>query len=304
MARFAAIKKAFGRKSASLALAALGAIFACLLSSCALIAPPDRIINRQADLTIVHLTDLHLSTKANGSVDTPWTHKIIVGGYKLHHKCLGRTASLLEQAVQTVNTRIRPDVVVITGDIVDRGSDEAAFRKAQELIRQMQCPVIVVEGDHDILGKRHPFERYFGERDGVRTMKGYDFFFIPFAPDRETLARLESRMTGSKSGNLRILCMHRMLRASPLMKKLSQKYCSTILSPSKDVILAMLKDSNARSLVLCGHSHTNYREQDGNVLHLCTSSLAEYPHELRIVKITDGKVATKVLRLSKILCGE
>jgi len=303
MVRLAAIKKAFGGTRTSLALVALAAVFAGLLSSCAVIGP-HRFVDKEADLTIVHLTDLHLSTKAGGNVATPWTHKIIIGGYKLHRKCLGRTASLLEQAVQAINTRIRPDVVVITGDIVDRGPDEAAFRKAQELIRQIKCPVIVVEGDHDIAGKQHPFADYFGERDGARTVKGHDFFFIGFAPDRETLAKLESRLAGSGSGDLRILCLHRMLRASYLMKKLSKKYCSTILSPSKDAILAMLKGSDGKFLVLCGHSHTNYRGKDGNVLHLCTSSLAEYPHELRIVKITDGKVATKVLRLSKIRCGE
>ena len=291
-----------GRRSLP-TLALVAVVLAGLLTSCALTAP-DRAISRPADLTIVHLTDLHLSSTAGGNVGTPWTHKIIVGGYKLHRKCLGRTASLLEQAVQAINTRIRPDVVVITGDIVDRGSDEAAFRKARELIRQIQCLVVVVEGDHDVGGEGHPFARYLGERDGVRTMKGHDFFFIPFAPDRGTLARLESRIAGPRPGNLGILCMHRMLRASYLMKKLSRKYCSTILSPSKDAVLAMLKGSNERFLVLCGHSHTNYRRKDGRILHLCTSSLAEYPHELRIVKITGGKVATKVLRLDETRLDE
>jgi len=294
-----AVRKAVtgGRGPFTSALVAL--VLSGLLTSCALIAP-DRIIDRPADLTIVHLTDLHLSTKANGNVETPWTHKIMVGGYKLHRKCLGRTASLLEQAVQAINTRIQPDVVVITGDIVDRGSDEVAFEKARELIRQIQCPVIVAEGDHDVAGKRHPFEQYFGERDGVRTVKGHELLFIPFAPSQATLARLEGRTTGSRSKGLKVLCMHRMLRASPLMKKLSKKYCSTILSPSRDAVLAMLKDSDGQFLVLCGHSHTNYRKTDGNILHLCTSSLAEYPHELRIVKITDGKIANKVLRIDKI----
>ena len=190
-------------------------------------------------------------------------------------------------------------MVVITGDIVDRGSDEAAFREAQELIRQIQCPVIVVEGDHDVAGEQHPFTRYFGEREGARTVKGCDFLFIPFAPDRETLARLQGRIADARSGNVRILCMHRMLRASLLMRKLSKMCCSSLLSPAKETILAMLKDSDEPFLVLCGHSHTNYRRRDRNVLHLCTSSLAEYPHELRVVKITHGRIATKVLRLGE-----
>jgi len=299
MGKIADTNRAFTDRRAVLSLAVVVVVTAGLLGSCALLGP-DSIIERQADLTIVHLTDIHLSTVTGGDVRTPWTHRIVIGGYKLHHKTLGRTVSLLEQAVEAINIKIRPDVVVITGDTVDRGSDEAAFEKARELIQQIQCPVIVVEGDHDIVGRRHPFERYFGERDGVRTVKGHDFFFIPFNPTDGMLARLESRMDRSAPGTLKVLCMHRMLRASPLMKKLSKKYCSTILSPAADAILATLKSRDGEFLVLCGHSHTNYREKDGNALHVCTSSLAEYPHELRIVKITDGKVATKVLRLSKI----
>lgn len=280
----------------------------CLLASAVIAASavscvsvrPARILRKPADLTIVHLTDLHLSTRADGAVTTPWTHRIAIGGYKLHRKCLGKSIALFEQAIELINSTIRPDVVVITGDIVDRGSDRAAFEQASALVRRLQCPVVVVEGDHDPCGKEHPFTQYFGDRDGVKTVNGYDLLFLPYNAPDAALDRLQKGLDRENAAGLRILCLHRMLRTSLLMDLLRRKYGVILLSPRKDELLPMLEQSGGPVLVLCGHSHTNYTERDGNITHVCTSSLAEYPHEMRIVKIRGAKIRTRTIRLSDL----
>ena len=70
----------------------------------------------QVDLTIVHMTDLHLS-KVGHVEETPWTHKISIGGYRLHQPCTARSIQLMERAVDVIEKQVKPDVVVITGDI-------------------------------------------------------------------------------------------------------------------------------------------------------------------------------------------
>jgi len=257
---------------------------------------------RNADLVVVHLTDLHLSTRPNGATDTPWTHKIIIGGYKLHRKCLGRSVELFEEAVRLVNEKVHPDLVVITGDIVDQAKDINAWKAAARIIREIRAPVLVVQGDHDAPAGPETFEKYCGPLYRTAVIKGVPFFVLPFNADEATLNRFEHDCAGTTSASgLKVLCIHRMLKASWLMRKLSKAfYCPTLLSPHRARLLRTLRNSQDNVLVLCGHSHTNYVSRDGNILHVCTSSLAEYPHEMRVLRITGRRVESRVLRLSAL----
>ena len=66
MKRIEAVREVVSGRRRFSSLAFVVAVLAAVLSSWALIAP-ERILNKPADLTIVHLTDLHLSTKAGGN---------------------------------------------------------------------------------------------------------------------------------------------------------------------------------------------------------------------------------------------
>jgi len=255
---------------------------------------------QNAELTVVHLTDLHLSTRGRVT-DTPWTHKIAIGGYKLHKPCTGKSFDLLEKAVAVVNGKIKPDVVVITGDIVDRGDDGEALKKGAEIIRKLNCPVVIAQGDHDKVGDR--WESVFGNRDGLSEVKGFSFFHIPFESDAGTFKRLEERINGAQGKNrTKFLCMHRMLYASWLMNALSKRFYgrTALLSPDHETIVNVLGKTADRWIVLCGHSHTTHEETHGNITEFCTSSLAEYPHELRILKVKGGKIRTAVVCLDGV----
>ena len=43
-----------------------------------------------AELTVAQLSDLHLAS-SGGIQETPWVNKIIIGGYKLHKPCIGKS---------------------------------------------------------------------------------------------------------------------------------------------------------------------------------------------------------------------
>jgi predicted MPP superfamily phosphohydrolase len=261
-----------------------------------------RYLPKNADLTVAHLTDLHLSSKGNLK-ETPWTHKIVINGYKLHKPCTGKSFELLEKAITVINEKIKPDIVVITGDILNRGDDTEALKKGHEVLAKLKCPVIIAKGDHDIASKpknKSAFESVFGELDGVLSVKDFPFFYIPYESDDGTFERLKKAIDDSSpKSEIKFLCMHRMLYASWLMNKLSKKYCPTLLSPKRKMIIDMLEKSSGKWIVLCGHSHTNHEETVNNITELCTSSLAEYPHEFRIIKVKDGKIYTRIVKLDE-----
>ena len=256
------------------------------------------------ELTVVHLADPHLSTYGQVT-DTPWTHKIAIGGYKLHKKCTGKSFDLLEKAVAVINAKIKPDVVVVTGDIIDTGDDIAALKKGAEIIRRLNCPVIISKGDHDIARKSenmNGWESAFGKLDGFSEVNEFAFFYIPFESDTETFKSLEDGIKAAQGKKQPgFLCMHRMLYSSWLMDVLCKRWHRTeLLSPDRDTIIDLLKKPANRWIVLCGHSHTNHEKTHGNITEFCTSSLAEYPHELRILKVKSGDVWTTVVRIDEV----
>ena len=61
------------------------------------------------------------------------------------------TARHLKETVQGINRmRPLPDVVMITGDLAERG-DKVSYRHFIELIKPLKMPVFVLAGNHDNL---------------------------------------------------------------------------------------------------------------------------------------------------------
>jgi len=277
-------------------VAVLAALYLCLRES-------PTALPVTSDLVIVHLTDLHLSSSLK-ETETPWTHKIVLNGYKLHRPCYGKSAELLREAVAVINERIKPDVVVLTGDIVTWGDDLEALKEAAAILKKLACPLIIAKGDHDASRKKEStavFESCFGEFESSREVGGHSFVTLPYERDEvssRTLEELAAIPPGVAAP--RFLCMHRMLRASALMNTLSKVYCSTLLSPQRERIINALENGGTPWVVLSGHSHTNHDVTVNGVRYLCTASLAEYPHELRVVKVKDGETHTRVYTLKEL----
>ena len=64
----------------------------------------------------------------------------------LHFSCItpGADRALLAQA-----TRIRPDLVVVSGDLTQRGR-ERQYQKAADFLGQLSVPRLVIPGNHDV----------------------------------------------------------------------------------------------------------------------------------------------------------
>jgi hypothetical protein len=87
-------------------------------------------------------------------------------------KHVGEVESHLQQVIGEINAQA-PDLVVITGDIVNQGLDATLTPRARLLLMSIAAPVVVVLGNHDI-----GFRSFVGRRYGA----GWENFARAFHP--------------------------------------------------------------------------------------------------------------------------
>lgn len=113
---------------------------------------------------------------------------------------------LLQRAVQRIHRLIRPDVVVLLGDMVDNGGTAEAgpaLAKLRKITDRLTCPVIAIPGNHD--GDAKDFYQAFPrpadtvDLDGVRFLP----FLDPELPHWNALRTPEdlARMATARDGH-------------------------------------------------------------------------------------------------------
>jgi len=111
------------------------------------------------------------------------------------------TAQFLARAVVALNALVpRPDVAVVTGDLVDHG-EPAEYDHLRQLLGSLQMPVFVIPGNHDA---REPLREAF-HSDGYLPTEGYLQYTIEQYPLR--LIALDTLVPGKHGG---MLCAERL----------------------------------------------------------------------------------------------
>ncbi|MDB4965870.1 MAG: metallophosphoesterase [Myxococcales bacterium] len=101
-----------------------------------------------SEVHVVHLSDIHVGKH--------------VDDVELH----------LRRIIDETNA-LKPDLVVVTGDVVNQGLDAALAPKARDLLTRIDAPVAIVIGNHDI-----GFRSFVGDRYGA----GWENFARAFHP--------------------------------------------------------------------------------------------------------------------------
>jgi 3',5'-cyclic AMP phosphodiesterase CpdA len=190
--------------------------------------------------TLLHLSDLHF-----GRIDE-------------------RLLAPLRQAV----ARIKPDLVVVSGDLTQRARSEQ-FRTAKSFLNSLPSPQIIVPGNHDV-PMHNPIARFFYPLAGYRRHFSYDA--EPYYQDEEiaVLGLNSSRSLTIQHGRLndrqieRLVTVFRTVPAS--VTKILVCHHPFSLPPGDETnrvvggaarVLAAMAACRADA-VLSGHLHTTH----------------------------------------------
>ncbi|MDJ1159406.1 phosphodiesterase [Chelatococcus sp. SYSU_G07232] len=155
-------------------------------------------------MLIAQITDLHIATDAHRAYGLVDTHAF---------------AERIVHAVAALEPR--PDVVLITGDVVDRG-EAAEYARAAALMARLSMPAYVVPGNHDdrALMRRH-LRRHLPPGAGHLPETGFLHYVVEDWPVR--LLGLDSVVPGLSAGALcaeRLAWLEDTLAAAPVQPTL------------------------------------------------------------------------------------
>jgi 3',5'-cyclic-AMP phosphodiesterase len=144
-------------------------------------------------MTIVaQITDTHIL--APGKLYRGPVYQAAPGAERVY--CEFDTAPYLERAVAALNALVpRPDITVVTGDLVDHG-EAAEYEHLRGLLAPLSMPVFVIPGNHDA---RDPLGEAF-RGGGYLPKEGYLQYTVEDFPLR--LVALDTLIPGRHSGQL------------------------------------------------------------------------------------------------------
>lgn len=162
------------------------------------------------------------------------------------------TASMLARAVADLNRLDpRPDIVVITGDLVDKG-EPAEYEHLRRLLAPLAMPVFVIPGNHDA---REPLRAAFAG-DGYLPQAGFLHYVVEDWPVR--LVALDTHIPGEGGGELcaeRLAWLDRTLAAAPQRPTLVMMHHPPFATGIERMDRAGLRGSDALAAVIARHPH-------------------------------------------------
>lgn len=186
----------------------------------------------------------------------------IKAGGKLSYKKVD-TLGALQAAIDKLNRLMpRPDIVVITGDLVDFGRDDEYTTLRQELGR-LAMPYFVIPGNHD---DRHALRRGFSEHTYLFQHPTFIQWVVDEYPVR--LIGLDSTISGEGGGKL---CSQRLMWLDQQLSQQREKTTLVMLHhppfscgithmdqqylTNPDGLAAIIQQHPQVERVLCGHVH-------------------------------------------------
>jgi len=236
-------------------------------------------------LKIAQLSDVHFDTKTKSTTK----------------RLYGESAKLLEDAISQINQLDNLDLVVFSGDVVNR-PDENDFIKFIQTANKLRYPWLSAPGNHDIgagggLSKSKyallltSHNRTFNSTKPYYSYvpkKGYVVIFLDGTNDvditangkfkEEQLKWLDNELRKYKSSKA-IIVQH--FPVIEPFKSLTHKVLNA------DEYLKVIDKHKNVVAVLSGHYHATRIQTRNNVVHVSSPALIEYPNAFRIITFKD-----------------
>ncbi len=204
-------------------------------------------LSENQSLTIAHISDLHAGSQ----------HFI---------------PNLLSQTVDEIN-KLRPEVVIVTGDLTDAGFRQE-YKTAKAFLGLIDCDnMVIVPGNHDSRNVGHiHFEELFGLRNNVLKLPGITIIGLDSSePDldagrigRERYKWLEEQYAASDG--IKILALHHHLLPVPGTGRERN-----VVYDAGDLLEVLIRCNV--DLVLNGHKHVPYAWRLEDIV-FCTAGTA------------------------------
>jgi len=248
-------------------------------------------------LRLVHLSDVHASR-----VDRNPSPRFLADPMV---KDLVHSLEILDGAVDWINTRLRPALVVITGDLVDRGDDLESLKEVKARLDRLTCPYYPVIGDHD---RRATYEKVFpGKLDYAFDHRGWHFVCLNANSGRlepETLEWLKADLSASQ-GRPSVVMLHRPLASDVLSDYLAARLYGGVHLTLENAAQArsLLQSHPDVRLVLSGHTHVAKEQRWGGTCYSTAPALVVAPHWVRVVELSEGGVSSELVSVFPAMGG-
>lgn len=203
----------------------------------------------------------------------------------------------LRYAIQIFNSRIKPDIVFLAGDILDNNiRAKELYKKTKEILEDLESPYIIIPGNHD---SHADFYEEFGQYPDHIDING--FRIIPFDdPERpgfnairtdKDLARLQTNILEFNGPIIS-------LQHVPLIET-DKNPCREHFTNANEII-EMIRNGNG-GITIAGHNHPGVDgviDNDG-VYSIVVPAFCETPFKYMIIDVDinlDIKVKVKQLK--------
>ena len=170
----------------------------------------------------------------------------------------------VEAALTALAERIRPELVIATGDLANRGR-RAEHERAHALLSTLDAPVLAVPGNHDLpysfpnrfVTPWREFERVWGTTEPVRSSAAFHVVGLNSArPYRHQsgairdaqLAAASARLREAPAGAYRVVALHHHMIGAPWRAARKRP-----VARRNHVLLALV--SAGTDLIVAGHIH-------------------------------------------------
>lgn len=205
------------------------------------------------------------------------------------------TAAYLRRAVAALNTLVpRPDIAVVTGDLVDHG-ELYEYEHLRQLLAPLAMPFFVIPGNHD---SRDPLRAAF-RSDGYLPADGFLQYAVEDYPLR--LVALDTLIPGQHSGTLcaeRLGWLDRTLAAQPdrptvvLMHHppfaTGITYMDNYGLDSTAALAGIVARHSQIERILCGHLH---RAIDRRFAGTVAGTAPSTAHQIRLNLVPDARIS-------------
>jgi Icc protein len=209
--------------------------------------------------------------------------------------CEFDTAPYLARAVSALNALVpRPDITVLTGDLVDNGTPEE-YEHLRHLLAPLAMPLFVIPGNHDA---REPLRQAFFS-DGYLPAAGYLQYALEDYPLR--IVALDTLAAGTHGG---ALCAERLAWLdATLGARLSQptlvlmhhppfatgiSYMDKYWMADAEALAKIVARHSQVERILCGHLH---RAIDRRFAGTVAGTVPSTAHQLRLNLVPEAQIS-------------